>query len=89
VLAGDLAGWHSADNHKFLIGYWCLAFGCALRAEQREEALALAARWMVALVFGLAFVWKPTSGDYLDGSFFAYQLLIDRASRTSPICSGA
>jgi hypothetical protein len=77
VLAGDLANWESADNHKFLIGYWCLAFACALRAERRVETLATAARWMIALAFGLAVFWKLSSGDYLDGSFFSYELLID------------
>jgi len=77
VLAGDLVNWQSADNHKFLIGYWCLAFAAALRADRRVETLALGARWMMALAFGLAVFWKLSSGDFLDGSFFSYELLID------------
>ncbi len=70
--------WPLADNHAYLLAYWCLAAGLALRGPAPEAALAWNARWMIGLVFALATLWKLLlSPDYLDGTFFRVSLLLD------------
>lgn len=84
LLLAGLAGlrvaldWPLADNHAYLLAYWFLAAGLALRSDAPESALAWNARWMIGLVFALATLWKLTlSPDYLDGTFFRVSLLLD------------
>lgn len=77
VLAGTLQQWHQADNHKYLMGYWCLAISAALMVEHSERTLALSGRLLIGFSFLFASLWKLISDDYLDGSFFQYTLLID------------
>lgn len=69
--------WFLTDNHKFLYTYWCLAMFLALRTEDPAGALAVSSRWLLALCFLLATLWKLFSPDFLDGSFFHYALLTD------------
>src|SRR5688572_20109082 len=71
--------WESADNHKYLFVYWCLALcsAHALPREQQAAGLALSSRWLIGLCMLLAAAWKLASPDYLDGSFFHFTLLGD------------
>ena len=88
--AGNLAGSRPAggrpadrrlaasDNHIFLLGYWCLAAGLALRATDVRPPLALSARLLIGFAFLFAFLWKAVlSPDYLDGRFFRVTLMMD------------
>lgn len=77
IMAGNYQTWFLIDNHKYLLGYWCFALFGALKASDARRNLASSARWLIALSFLFAFVWKLISSDYLDGSFFHYTLLID------------
>ncbi len=74
---GTFDGWPHLDNHKYLINYWPLAIGCCLFAAEPERAIAANARLLIGLVFLLAVVQKLASPDFLDGSYFHFQLLKD------------
>src|SRR5712691_9563555 len=67
VVIGNSQHWTQLDNHKYLLGYWCFAFFCALQTDEPNRSLARAARCLIGLSFLFAFFWKVTSGDYLDG----------------------
>jgi hypothetical protein len=70
--------WQLADNHAYLLAYWCLAIWLALGARDARAELAASARWLVGLVFLLAAVWKGVlSSDYLDGRMFEVLLILD------------
>ena len=71
--------WESADNHKYLICYWCLALCCAysIPSAHQKPALALSSRLLIGLCMAFATLWKLLSDSYLDGSFFEYTLMVD------------
>jgi hypothetical protein len=70
--------WPLADNHIYLLGYWCLAIALALGAKQPVATLAESGRWLVGLAFTLAVLWKGVlSPDFLDGRFFRVTLMTD------------
>lgn len=70
--------WPSADNHYYLLAYWCLAIGLALVSARPREALRTSGRWLLGFVFLFAALWKGVlSPDYLDGRFFRVTLLTD------------
>ncbi|HUF79379.1 MAG TPA: hypothetical protein VMR44_10735 [Thermoanaerobaculia bacterium] len=77
LFAGFLYEWSIVDNHQYLYVYWCLALGLALRTAEPGAQLAVSARWLVALCFLSATIWKALSPDFLDGSFFHQALLVD------------
>jgi hypothetical protein len=79
LVAGRLvADWPLPDNHIYLLAYWCLAAGLALRAADVRPPLALSARLLVGLAFLFAVLWKAVlSPDYLDGRFFRVTLMMD------------
>ncbi|UCC15053.1 MAG: hypothetical protein JSW21_03645, partial [Gammaproteobacteria bacterium] len=73
VLAGTRVAldWPLADNHAYLLSYWCLAAALALMAQDAERPLAFNGRLLIGLVFLFACVWKfVVSDNYLDGTFF-------------------
>lgn len=73
-----LADWSLADNHAYLLAYWCLAITLALVARDPDACLALNARLLVGWAFAFAVLWKVAlSPDYLDGRFFRVALLTD------------
>lgn len=76
-LVGTYAHWYTADNHKYLLAYWCVAVCLALFTREPDRTLALAARRLLAAVFLLAVVQKSLAEDYLNGAFFHYALLLD------------
>lgn len=77
VTLGSLENWYALDNHKYLLGYWCLALFCFFSRVASPLDLAKTARCLIGLVFALAVLQKTAYGDYLDSSFFYYELLLD------------
>jgi hypothetical protein len=75
--AGVYYNWLSADNHKYLLSYWCLAVFCSLYHPRAAECLATSARLLTALTFAFAAFWKLRSPDFLNGSFFHFEFLFD------------
>lgn len=70
--------WPLADNHAYLLSYWCLAITVSCCVADRGRALAVNGRWLIALVFGFATLWKAVlAPDFLDGTFFRVTLLVD------------
>jgi hypothetical protein len=76
--AAVISDWPLADNHSYLLAYWCLAVCIALATTDPAGALAPNARLLIGLPFALAVLWKlGLSRDYLDGTFFRVTLLDD------------
>jgi hypothetical protein len=72
------ADWPLADNHIYLLGYWCLAAAIGLRASEPPTSLATSGRLLIGLAFACAVVWKLLlSPDFIDGRFFRVTLLTD------------
>jgi len=70
--------WPLADNHVYLLTYWCLAVGLALGSERPTQVLGSSGRILIGLAFLFAVVWKAgLSPDYLDGKFFQVTFLTD------------
>lgn len=69
--------WPSADNHAYLLSYWCLAFAVSAWLGNRE-VLFSNARYLVALTFGFAALQKWISPDYLNGVFFLTTFFLDQ-----------
>lgn len=69
--------WPLADNHAYLLVYWCLALAIAL-ATDTYQALARTARILIGLVFTLAVVQKATTPDFVDDTFFTVLYLLDQ-----------
>jgi hypothetical protein len=74
-----ILNWPMADNHAYLLSYWCLAVALTLVSRDPRACLALNARLLIGLAFACATLWKVVlSPDYLDGRFFRVLLLTDR-----------
>src|SRR5262245_4974154 len=72
------ADWPLADNHAYLLAYWCLAVALAAGIPEGSRMLARSARWLCGLAFAFAVIWKAVvSPDYLDGRFFRVTLIQD------------
>ena len=69
--------WPLADNHAYLLCYWCLAVALSLTSDDRPAFLASNGRLLIGLAFAFATLWKLLSPDYLDGTFFRVTLLTD------------
>lgn len=69
--------WPTADNHKWLVIYWALALGFAMRCTDPMRFLAFNGRLLIGLVFLFATLWKIFSPDFPDGGFFHFTLLND------------
>jgi hypothetical protein len=70
--------WSLADNHGYLLCYWCLAVSIALCSHDPSACLALNGRLLIGLAFVFATLWKVVlSPDYLDGRFFRVTMLTD------------
>lgn len=70
--------WSLADNHAYLLCYWCLAVSIALCSRDPSACLALNGRLLIGLAFVFATLWKVgLSPDYLDGRFFRVTMLTD------------
>jgi hypothetical protein len=73
-----VAGWPLADNHAYLLTYWCLAIALARLAPDPRQSLAWNGRALLGLAFAFATLSKLLSPDYLDGRFFRVTLVEDR-----------
>lgn len=81
--------WHDADNHKYLITYWCVAVGLACRADDTEQALRVNGRLLVGLCFLLAVGWKLRTPDFLTGEYYQHAMLTDdRITRAAQLLAG-
>ncbi len=72
-----ISSWPLADNHAYLLAYWCLAVAIASRESDPAPALAWSGRVLIGLVFTFAVLWKAISPDFLDGRFFRVTLVLD------------
>jgi hypothetical protein len=86
VFARVASDWPLADNHIYLLGYWCLGIGLCLAVRPTATANASAAitataamsRWLVGCTFLCAIVWKGVlAPDFLDARFFRVTLVTD------------
>jgi hypothetical protein len=73
----NFAVWTTVDDHIILVNYWCLAIGFSLLSPQPLDNLSLNGRLLIGLTFLFASLWKTTSAEYIDSSFFKYCLLLD------------
>ena len=80
--------WPLADNHAYLLAYWCLAVAIASREREPGPTLAWSGRVLIGLVFGFAVLWKTISPDYLDGRFLRVALLTDERLATFAVLAG-
>ncbi|MFP4229360.1 MAG: hypothetical protein ACLFTE_11115 [Salinivenus sp.] len=81
--------WHDADNHKYLITYWCLAVGLSCWADDTEQALRMNGRLLVGLCFLVAVVWKLRTPDFLTGEYYQHAMLTDdRITRAAQLLAG-
>ena len=70
--------WSLADNHAYLLCYWCFAVSLALVSHDVTRCLSLNGRLLIGWAFVFAVVWKLLlSPDYLDGRFFRVMMLTD------------
>jgi hypothetical protein len=70
--------WPLADNHAYLLCYWCLAVSLALVSEDTPTCLAVNGRLLIGLAFAFATLWKLVlSPDYMDGRFLRVLMLTD------------
>lgn len=73
-----LLDWPLADNHAYLLCYWCLALALSLAADDTEKCVAFNGRLLIGLVFGFAVLWKlALSPDFMNGTFFQVTMLMD------------
>lgn len=72
------ADWPFADNHAYLLTYWCLGVTLALGDPAPRETLAESARLLIGLAFTFAVLWKTLlSPEFLDGTFLRVTFLVD------------
>ncbi|MEW6143409.1 MAG: hypothetical protein AB1598_00155 [Thermodesulfobacteriota bacterium] len=73
-----LLDWPLADNHAFLLFYWCLAVSIATVSRDAGRCLSLNGKMMIGLAFAFSVLWKVfLSGDFMDGRFFRIAMLTD------------
>jgi hypothetical protein len=78
VVVRIIDAWPLADNHIYLLAYWCLAIAFALKTASAAVTLRVSSRWLLGAAFTFAVLWKAgLSPDYLDGRFFRVTLLTD------------
>jgi hypothetical protein len=78
VLGRLILDWPLADNHIYLLAYWCLGIGLCLLMPSPFAAMADMSRWLVAAAFLCAVIWKGVlTPDFLDARFFRMTLLTD------------
>jgi len=78
VVARLVVAWPLADNHIYLLAYWCLAITLALGSSDTAATLSRTSRWLVAATFACAVLWKALAApDFLDARFFRVTLATD------------
>ena len=72
------ADWPLADNHAYLLSYWCLAVFLCLIAREPRRVLVGNARRLIGLAFLFTVLWKGVlAPEYTSGAFFRLTLLTD------------
>lgn len=71
-----IVDWPLADNHAYLLAYWCTALAVAAWSDD-PTALARNARLLIGLAFAFAAWQKWTSPSYLNDVFFLTTFLLD------------
>lgn len=77
MFGGCLVNFYSADNHKWLLSYWCLTLYIVLEGESFKTNLAQISKLLIGLSFAFASIWKIRSPDFLSGDFFLYTIITD------------
>jgi hypothetical protein len=78
VMARLVLDWPLADNHIYLLAYWCLGLGLCLTVTAPFAAIASMSRWLVGTAFLCAVLWKGVlAPDFLDARFFRMTLITD------------
>ena len=78
VAARLVVDWPLADNHIYLLGYWCLGIGLCLGVTDGFQAIGSMSRWLLGTAFLCAIVWKGIlAPEFLDARFFRMTLLTD------------
>jgi hypothetical protein len=78
VTTSITAAWPLADNHLYLLAYWCLAIALALGTKDTGATLATSGRLLLGCAFLFAVIWKGLlSPDFVDGRFFRVTLMTD------------
>ena len=81
--------WHDADNHKYLMTYWCVAVGLSCWADDTAQALRVNGRLLVGLCFLVAVGWKLRTPDFLTGGYYQHAMLTDdRITRAAQLLAG-
>lgn len=73
--------WYQVDNHKYLLGYWCLAIFLARLGRYGFGFLAFNGRVLIGACFAFAAVWKMIAPEFPDGTLLHYLLLTDWRQR--------
>jgi len=68
--------WPLADNHAYLLAYWCTALTIAVWNDDLAT-LSRNARLLIGLTFGFAALQKWTSPSYVNEVFFLTTFLLD------------
>jgi len=71
-----LADWPLADNHAYLLGYWCVALAVATWTDDLQS-LSRNARLLIGLTFAFAAWQKWTTSNYTNDVFFLTTFLLD------------
>jgi len=58
-----VSGWPLADNHAYLLVYWCLAIALVRLAPDPDRALAWNGRALIGLAFAVALLGKGLTPD--------------------------
>jgi len=72
-----LLDWPLADNHAYLLGYWCIAVAVAVWSEDLPS-LSRNARLLIGLTFAFAAWQKWTTPNYTHDVFFLTTFLLDQ-----------
>lgn len=75
--ASALYSWESADNHKYLLAYWCYLIMVSRFAHDTRAYMVRYGRWLVGACFAFAVYWKLRTSDFMTGDFFRVQLFSD------------
>ena len=84
-----MADYPLADNHAYLLCYWCLAITCALVAREPKTTLAFHGKLLIGSVFLLAAFQKGVvSPDFRNDIFFRHTLSEDSRFENFAILAG-
>jgi hypothetical protein len=69
--------WSFLDNHEFLQIYWLAAITASRFGNDPDEVLRSAARWLLALVFAFAVLWKLIGPGFVGGAAMEFITVTD------------